>query len=352
MIRKALTFVLLLGQAAVFFTAVWLVHGLYRPLRLRPESALFEAPKGSRVAGVATRLRREGRLERSGPFLAAYRLFIAPRPVIAGEYEWKDPLTVKRALLDLVEGRVHLRSFTVPEGLTARETASLLDAKGVAAAAEFLAAARAGAAVADLDPTAPNLEGYLYPDTYFYPKGAAAAEIVKAMVARFRAVFDPGFQARARLGGMTIRQAVTLASLIEKEASLPAEKRLVSAVFHNRLRIGMKLDCDPTVIYGLKEAGRFDGNLRRRDLETPGPYNSYLRPGLPPGPICNPGREALEAALDPADAPYLYFVSRNDGSHVFSATFREHQNAVRAYQLNRAAREAGRARRPHSRQRP
>ncbi len=332
MIRRALAVLLLFAQAAVFFAAVWVIRGLYAPLRLRSDPILFEVSKGNGVGAVAFRLKKEGFVERTGPLLAAYRIFFAPRRIKAGEYSWKAPLTVKRALLDMVEGKVHLRSFTVPEGLTARETAAMLEAQGSWRAAEFLSAARDVSLIADLDPKARSLEGYLYPETYFYPKGSEAPEIVKAMVERFRSVFDAGFQARTRRLGMTVREAVTLASLIEKETSLPAEKRLVSAVFQNRLRIGMKLDCDPTIIYALKEEGRFTGNLRRRDLESPGPYNSYLRPGLPPGPICNPGRDSLEAALDPADVRFLYFVSRNDGSHVFSASFRDHQSAVRKYQ--------------------
>ena len=338
MIRRALAALLLLAQAAAFFAAVWVIRGLYAPLRFRTDQVLFEVPKGIGVGAVAARLKNEGLIDRTGPFLTAYRLFYAPRGIKAGEYGWKAPLTVKRALLDMVEGHVRLRSFTVPEGLTARETAALVDAQGLWKAPAFLAAAREAGLVADLDPKARNLEGYLFPETYFYPKGTEAEDIVEAMVERFRSVWNEGSQARIRRLGMTAREAVTLASLIEKETSLAAEKRLVSAVFHNRLRIGMKLDCDPTIIYALKEEGRFTGNLRRRDLEAPDPYNTYLRPGLPPGPICNPGRASIEAAVDPADVPFLYFVSRNDGSHIFSASFRDHQNAVRKYQINKGFR--------------
>jgi UPF0755 protein len=134
---------------------------------------------------------------------------------------------------------------------------------------------------------------------------------------------------------MSVRQIVILASLIEKESSVAEENRLVSSVFHNRLRIGMRLDCDPTIIYALKEKGLFDGNLTKKDMSLDSPYNTYRYPGLPPGPICNPGREAIEAALYPAEEPYLYFVSKNDGSHQFSRTFAEHQNAVRRYQKKR-----------------
>jgi UPF0755 protein len=332
MIRKAAAFAVLLALGTVFLGGVWLARGVHRPAGSARGEVLFEVPRGSALRAVARRLKQEGLIERTGPFLAAYALFLAPRPIRAGEYAWTPPLAAKRALLDLVEGRVHLRSVTIPEGLTVRETAALLEAEGPWNARDVLAKARGASLVADLDPKAPNLEGYLFPETYFYSKETPAGEMVGAMVERFRTVLDDALRARAARRGLSIRQAVTLASLVEKETSRDDEKRLISAVFHNRLRIGMTLGCDPTIIYALKEEGRFDGNLRRRDLETPGPYNTYLRPGLPPGPICNPGRASLEAAVDPADVRYLYFVSRNDGSHVFSASFREHQTAVRRYQ--------------------
>ena len=156
--------------------------------------------------------------------------------------------------------------------------------------------------------------------------------MVDAMVDQFISVFDLEWRQRAKNLGFSIREIVILASLIEEETSHPEERTLVSATFHNRLRIGMKLDCDPTIIYALKQDNAYTGRLRYRDLKLDSPYNTYIYPGLPPGPICNPGRESLKAALYPADEDYLYFVSKNDGSHQFSRTFREHQNAVNIYQ--------------------
>jgi UPF0755 protein len=158
------------------------------------------------------------------------------------------------------------------------------------------------------------------------------------MVARFERAFDADLRARAEARGMTVREAVTLASLIEKETSVPAERPIVSGVYHNRLRIGMALQCDPTVIYAMMLAGRWDGNIRRDDLQIDSPYNTYRYPGLPPGPIASPGRPSIEAALDPADVPYLYFVSRNDGSHVFASTLAEHNRNVDLYQRRRSGR--------------
>ena len=236
-------------------------------------------------------------------------------------------------LLDrLVKGRVMLHSVTIPEGLTAREVLPLVSPLLGDGEARFEAAVRDTRLVAAFDDRAQDLEGYLFPETYSFPGGVAAEEVVAAMVVEFTKVFGEASRTRARELHLTVRQAVTLASLIEKETAIPEERRLVSAVFHNRLRIGMKLDCDPTVIYALKLKGTYGGRLTKKDLALSSPYNTYVSGGLPPGPICNPGRDALEAALEPAPEPYLYFVSKNDGTHFFSRTFAEHSAAVRRYQ--------------------
>ena len=197
---------------------------------------------------------------------------------------------------------------------------------------DFLEASSQKESLSFLDKEASSLEGYLLPETYHFPKGTSAKTIIAAMISQFQNVFNEEWRKRASEIGMTIREVVILASLIEKETSIPEERKLVSAVFHNRLKRRMKLDCDPTIIYVLKQEGRFKDRLRTKDLKLDSPYNTYLYPGLPPSPICNPGRETLEAALFPADVKYLYFVSKNDRSHHFSRTFREHQQAVLKYQ--------------------
>jgi UPF0755 protein len=190
----------------------------------------------------------------------------------------------------------------------------------------------------DWDPDARDLEGYLFPDTYAVPRQASAERLVAAMVDRFRTTFDEGLRARAAVLKMSLRDVVALASLVEKETARADERALVSAVYHNRLRRGMPMQCDPTVIYALMLAGRWNGNIRRADLQIDSPYNTYRYPGLPPGPIAAPGRASLEAALAPADVPYLYFVSRNDGSHVFAETLAEHNRNVARWQLRRSSR--------------
>jgi UPF0755 protein len=197
----------------------------------------------------------------------------------------------------------------------------------------FIEAASDASAIADLDDRARTLEGYLFPDTYRLPRKASARELVKAMVDRFRRIAGENPAARAAARGFTVREWVTLAAIVEKETGRDDERRLVAAVYSNRVRIGMGLQCDPTVIYALKLAGRWTGNLTRENLQIDSPYNTYRYAGLPPGPIASPGKASLDAALDPADVPYLYFVSRNDGSHAFASTLAEHNENVHRYQV-------------------
>jgi UPF0755 protein len=184
-----------------------------------------------------------------------------------------------------------------------------------------------------LDPEARDLEGYLFPNTYSLPRHATAETLADRMVAEFEKALPASLTARAAERGLSVHQLVTLASIVEKETGTPEERPLVAAVYSNRLRVGMGLQCDPTVIYALERAGRYDGNLRRTDLTFDSPYNTYRYAGLPPGPIAAPGRASLEAAAAPADVPYLYFVSRNDGSHAFATTLDEHNRNVRRYQV-------------------
>jgi UPF0755 protein len=179
---------------------------------------------------------------------------------------------------------------------------------------------------------ADTLEGYLFPDTYYFPRGLDSATIIATMVKQFRAAFKPAWEQQAEALGMTVHEVVTLASIIEKETGAPEERPLIASVFHNRLKKGMRLETDPTVIYGIPD---FDGNIKRRHLETYTPYNTYKIKGLPPGPIASPGALALEAALYPAQSEFLYFVSKKDGTHQFSRTIKEHNAAVRKYQLRK-----------------
>jgi UPF0755 protein len=248
-------------------------------------------------------------------------------------------------VLKIARGEVHARRITFPEGLTILEMAELFEAGGFGASSQFIEAASDASAVKDVDTESVDLEGYLFPETYALPRGTPASRLIGMMVERFLAVYDEELRANARQQGLTTRQVVTLASLVEKETGQPSERPLVAAVYRNRLKIGMGLQADPTVVYALRRAGRYDGNIRRQDLALDSPYNTYRYPGLPPGPIAAPGEASLRAALMPADANYLYFVSRNDGSHAFARTLAEHNRNVREFQILYFRRQAGAARR-------
>lgn len=310
----------------------WFSLEFYRPMETPPNTIVFEVEKGQTAKKIALNLKKNGIIKKTWPFLAGYRVFFSAQSLKAGEYAIAIPASPKNILQVLSEGSVYLHSITIPEGLIIQEIAGLLDSDGFAAKQDFLQDVAETSLISSLDKDAPNLEGYLFPETYRFSKGTSSEEIVAAMVFQFTKVFSQEWIERAADLEMSIRDIVTLASLIEKETSLRKEKKIISAVFHNRLRIGMKLDCDPTIIYVLKLEGRFKDRLRTRDLKYDSPFNTYLYSGLPPGPIANPGRGSLEAALYPTDEKFLYFVSKNDGSHYFSQTFREHQNAVNKYQ--------------------
>ncbi|KAB2962683.1 MAG: endolytic transglycosylase MltG [Thermoanaerobaculia bacterium] len=251
----------------------------------------------------------------------------------AGEYRFEPPLSAVDAIEMLVRGDVVTHPVTIVEGLTLHETAAALAAAGFGDRERFIAEFSAPGRIADLDPQATHLEGYLQPDTYRFARGTGEAAIADALVAAFRARFER--EIRPLLAGAplaTPRELVILASLVEKEARREEERPLIAAVYANRLARGIGLYADPTIIYGLKLEGRWDGNLRRRDLEADSPWNTYRVAGLPPGPICSPGLASLRAAARPAEVPWLYFVSRNDGTHVFSATLTEHNRNVEIWQ--------------------
>ena len=253
----------------------------------------------------------------------------------AGEYALSGPLSLEGMLDVLVRGDVVRRELTVPEGRSLEEIAALVAAEGMHLEA-FLAAAHDPSPVRDLDPLAPDLEGYLFPDTYDVPQSPEAPRgLVRRMTLRFRQVIGPELP-RIAERGLTVRQVVTLASIVELETAQPTERPRIAAVFLNRLDKGMPLQTDPSIIYALKRAGRWDGNIRKADLDIDSPYNTYRRAGLPPGPLGSPGREAIRAVLEPAETRDLYFVSRNDGTHEFSETLEAHNRAVTRYQLHRA----------------
>lgn len=319
----------LMGALAVW----WQWRRLDAPYRgFDGPETFVQLPAGASVSGIARRLADAGVVVDALTFRIAARLSGEERRLQAGEYRFAAAARPADVIRRLVDGDVFLHPITFPEGLTIAEMASIFEKSGRGEAAAFLTAARDVARVADVDSRPPSLEGYLFPDTYALTRSDDARSVVDAMVKRFLSTFGADLRMEAEQASMSVRDVVTLASLIEKETAVASERPIVSAVYRNRLRIGMLLQCDPTVIYAMMLAGRWKGNIRRSDLQMDSRYNTYRYPGLPPGPIASPGKASLEAALRPADVPYLYFVSRNDGSHVFSTTLTEHNRAVNRYQ--------------------
>ena len=324
----ALLLLVALAAAAYF---AWR-HETARPLRSphAPPLPLLVAP-GASVHDIGAQLYGLGLVRHPAMFQALVLVRGDEARLRAGEYAIPGGLTLEQIVDKLVRGDVVRHVVTFPEGSTVEDMARIAAGQGVPPAS-FLAAVRDPAAIRDLDPDAPDLEGYVFPDTYDVSRspGAPAALVARA-VRRFREVMAPELPA-VKSGPLTLRQVVTLASLVELETARSDERPRVAAVFLNRLDKKMLLQTDPTVIYALRKAGKYDGNIRKDDLEIDSPYNTYKYGGLPPGPIASPGHASLHAALHPADVPDLYFVSRNDGSHEFSRTLAEHQRWVNLYQ--------------------
>jgi UPF0755 protein len=304
------------------------------PFKVYIESEKFvEIPQGAGSADIRRRLVDAGIVSDDVTLRVALWWSGRSRALQAGEYRFDQPMTALAVIDKIASGDVYTQWLTFPEGLTIAEMAKVFESRGFGPARNFVKAASDASLVKDLDAKAGDLEGYLFPETYPLPRRADASRVVGMMVDRFKSTYDESLRARAEAQKMTTRQVVTLASLIEKETARAEERPLVAAVYRNRLKIGMGMQADPTVVYALMKAGKYDGNIRREDLSFNSPYNTYRYPGLPPGPIASPGRASLEAALAPADVPYLYFVSRNDGSHVFATTLTEHNANVYKYQV-------------------
>ena len=326
----AIAVTLLIAAAA---GGAWLVLGAERPHKGYAESERFvEIPPGAGPGAIGRRLKEAGVIRDELSFRVALWRSGQARRLQAGEYRFDRAMNPREVIDKIARGDVFIRPVTFPEGLTLRQMAQTYERDGLGAAADFVKAARNSTLVRDIDPAATDLEGYLFPNTYAMPRKSTATELVERMVTAFRDALTPEIVERAAARGLSVRQLVTLASLVEKETAKADERPIVAAVYSNRLRIGMGMQCDPTVIYALEREGRYTGNLTREDLRFDSPYNTYRYAGLPPGPIASPGRASLEAAASPADVPYIYFVSRNDGSHVFSTTLDEHNRNVFEYQ--------------------
>lgn len=322
----------LIALLLVMGLAVWLFRAFEQPFGRPGNAQTVQIPRGMGASDIGELLEEEGVISSATLMRVYLRLSADKAPLQAGEYRFEGGRPLSDVVAQLRSGRVVQHRLTVPEGLDLAETTAHISAEGWGSAEALLAAAGQAHLVADLDPKAGNLEGYLFPETYFLTRDVTEVEIVTTLTDHFRDIWTVERQKAAQDLGLSVREVVTLASLIEKETSLDEERPLVSSVFHNRLKQGMRLACDPTVIYAVKLIKPYDGIIHRSDLDLDSPYNTYLYPGLPPGPIANPGLKSIDAALNPATSDFLYFVSRNDGSHVFSTNYRDHDRAVRRYQ--------------------
>jgi peptidoglycan lytic transglycosylase G len=301
--------------------------------------------QGDSLATVVRKLRDQRLIANGFLFSLWARLNGLEKKIHQGLYRFETRVPPREILDRLVTGRGIFQTVTIPEGLAIKEIAELLDKMQIANKYKFIEEAANPTLLATLGLSEKGLEGYLFPSTYHFTPATSEKDIISAMVEQFRKISMPLLNQRDDTSSLSSHEILTLASIIEKETGVDSERPLVSAVFHNRLKRLMPLQSDPTVIYGIKE---FNGNLTRKNLQDSSPYNTYRITALPPGPICNPGLSSIRAALQPAQVPYLYFVSKNDGTHLFSATIEAHNQAVKLYQPARelaAGRSRSRARR-------
>jgi UPF0755 protein len=320
---------LVIGTAS----AIWLRSELETPYLNAPGPEVFiNVPKGARTRDIADLLSNQGVLHSRLAFVIYMRSAGIGRRIQAGEYRFARPATPRQVAQRLIRGDVYFRSVTIPEGLTANETVELLARNGLGEPAGLQMAILNTTWIKELDPGAQNLEGYLFPETYRFGHQVDSETVIRTMVNQFKSRFAKITAQSPVPAGLNISKAVTLASMIEKEVKKPEERPLVASVLLNRLQRGMPLACDATIIYALKLAGTYHGRIRKADLAIESPYNSYLHMNLPPGPIANPGAASLRAALNPARTDYLYYVSRNDGTHQFSKDLNTHLHAVDRFQ--------------------
>jgi len=301
--------------------AAWVYWGLEGPYRGYASNEQFvDIPTGLGTRAIGARLVAAGVIRDSLTFRAALWASGRDTRLKAGEYRFAEAMTPLAVIDKLRRGDVFVIHITFPEGLNVFEMSKIFESKGFGSAESFIKVGR-------------RLEGFLFPETYALSRHTDAPRLVHLMNEAFEHALTPEIKAAAAARGLSITQLATLASIVEKETGNSAERPLVASVYENRLRLGMLLQCDPTVIYALELAGRYDGNIRRDDLSFDSPYNTYRYPGLPPGPIASPGLASLDAVVHPAESEYLYFVSRNDGSHVFARTLAEHSQNVQKYQV-------------------
>ena len=331
---KSIRYRTIIGAAAILVVLIFLAgySSLFALRSKNKEVRIFEVPEGVTLRWIAGTLENEGIIGNKTLFMIAGRLLLSDKDVKAGEYLFTTDMSLLEVISSFRNGKVNYRTVTVPVGAKIDQIGEILQGEGLVDKETFKQITKNHALIGllNLDSDIDSLEGFLYPDTYYFIKSSSPDRIARKMVMRFKKLFTPDMARRASELNMTVKEVVTLASVIEKELGVESERTLISAVFHNRLRRKMPLQSDPTVIFALGED--FDGDLKRKHLIFKSSYNTYLQRGLPPGPIGSPTIESIHAALHPADVDYLYFVSKNDGTHYFSNTFAEHDKAVTTYQ--------------------
>lgn len=324
----------IVGFSAVALGGLWVRSTVRKPVAHDSADRIISFEPGTGTQTIIARLADAGIVQYPTALKAYLKITGRGGALKAGDYRFSSPISPLQAIDKIARADVVLERVTIPEGFNRFEIAeTLADKTGKATAEEFLKLTEDQTPIEQITRTARDLEGYLFPDTYNYSAKTTAEELVRAMVSRFDEVFTPEWATRASEIGLTVHQVVTLASLVEEEARVPDERPLVASVFMNRLQRGMPLASDPTFIYAAVLARDYDGNPNQpRHRTRLSPYNTYLVAGLPPGPICSPGRASLEAALYPASSDYLYFVVNGTGGrHKFSRTSAEHDLAVAEY---------------------
>jgi len=310
----------------------WTQYDAHEPYLRATPGVLIEIAPNTRTAQIAQELQDNGIVRSARTFMVLH--YLEPWQTLkAGSYSFDRPLSPHDVFRKLARGEVSYETLTVPEGFNRFQIADLVESGGFASRAEFLKATQENSLISDIDPMAPSLEGYLFPDTYQFPHHTGAAAIAKVMVNRFRQVY-----AKLAAPGLDrpVREVVIMASLVEGETGDAEERPIIASVFYNRLKAGIPLQCDPTVIYAAILSNTYDGTIHQSQLSSPSPYNTYTHAGLPPGAIGNPGRASLMAAMHPAESKYLYFVANSTGHHTFSRTLAEHHLAVNLYRRSLA----------------
>lgn len=326
------SFLVFIIGVALLFLIIHTYTLLYTPPNKEKLSKIITIQENKNFKEVAKQLEAEGVVASKKFLVLLARITGADRKMQAGEYLLHTSM-LPLEILDIIKnGKVYQHKITIPEGYNIKQIGRLLEEEGFTEYKDYLKIVHNKEFIQTFGIEGESLEGHLFPETYFFSKNQELEEIISAMVSKFFSVYSPEFENRARQLGMSMKEVITLASIIEKETSSKDEMPIVSAVYHNRLKKGMPLQSDPTVIYGIRN---YNGNVTKKDLQTKTAYNTYRIKGLPSGPIANPGRMAIYSALYPADSPYLYFVSMNNGQHFFSTNLKDHNRAVWKYQVKR-----------------